>query len=153
MPPPPPDDLRNAGEAGEQGLPTLESGGARNLGLVSLGGGDAGDGAGGRRGRPVGVIGPTVKHVWVVDDMDTSKDAFLKALPKGVEAKLCGEATDKFCLEAVLQDRQLQNLVDGLEEKGWALFTKDYPQPGESEKVVLTGRNVKYVVDLVKKTD
>lgn len=104
--------------------------------------------------RPVVSIGQLVRHVWTVDDLADARQVFVDMLPASVVPELSRQVgEDKYFFEALLTDEQLQTLVDGLKNRGWSLVTKDFPQPGEEAKVSLTGRVVRYAVDLVGKSD
>lgn len=130
--------------------------GVRGTDLVSVSAAGSRDREDGSRRAVRGdiAISPIVHHVWVVDDLEACKTSFIGALPEGVEPSLTPGGDDSKCsLQVVLSDTQLQGLVNVLKEDGWALFTKDFPQPGEEDKVALTGRKVRYEAELVRKVD
>ncbi|MDT8390691.1 MAG: hypothetical protein RRC34_09320 [Lentisphaeria bacterium] len=99
-------------------------------------------------------LGDAVRHVWAVDDINLSRVTLLEALPKDVKTHCFSNVSDeKLTFQAAMSDAQLQNFVNTLQAKGWALVTKDFPQPGEINKLKLTGHSVNYRIDLVKKLD
>lgn len=133
-------------------LPDLAAVGSGDLVAVSAAGGlgDAVSRPG--RAKPLVRIADDVRHVWVVNDLQTSQEIFQAVLPDGVSlAAKTAEGDSKLAFEAAMSDVQLQQVVDALKNRGWALFTKNYPQPGEADRVDLTGRKVNYFVDLVNK--
>lgn len=99
-------------------------------------------------------IGDAVRHVWAVDDIKLSRMTLLEALPKDVSKHCFTNVSDeKLTFQAAMSDAQLQSFVNTLQAKGWALVTKDFPQPGEVNKLKLNGHPVNYQIDLVKKSD
>ncbi len=98
-------------------------------------------------------IGDTVRHVWVVDNLETSRTVFERNLPAGIKPCSCREEETRLCFEIKLTDRQLQQLVDNLRKAGWALFTKEFPQPGEADRVALSDRRIQYFAELVRKAE
>ncbi|OPZ29233.1 MAG: hypothetical protein BWZ02_01053 [Lentisphaerae bacterium ADurb.BinA184] len=100
------------------------------------------------RGSPV-VLDNFVHHVWVVGDVRASEHELLGALPESA-TPLCTNRTDRsVCLKVILADRQLQQLVNRMQDAGWALVSPGLPQPGEESRLLATGKDVVYTVDLV----
>ena len=103
-----------------------------------------GDSTGGRRVPMVDVqqtLPARVHHVWVVPDLEHEVAEFGKRLGVKVEAAP-GPVTVR------ISDQDLQNLVDGLRERHWALLSPNLPQPGQAKALRLTGRTVDYTLDI-----
>ncbi len=94
-----------------------------------------------------------VKHIWVVKNLETAKKEFLALLPDGAVCSICKstDATNKasICITVELGEKELQKLVDALSTSGWALVSAASPQPGESNRLLLTGEKISYSFDLV----
>ena len=95
------------------------------------------------------VLANSVRHVWVVSDVAAAEREFLGTLPENA-TPLCTNRKDRAAsFKVILSDRQLQQLVNRMEDAGWALVSPSLPQPGEEGKLLVTGKEVLYVVDLV----
>lgn len=95
------------------------------------------------------ILPKSVRHVWVVHDVYECRRLLPELLPPNVTF-LCARAQDgAIRIRISLTDRQLQELVNRLETRGWALVTPDLPQPGRHDRLALTDRELVYVADLV----
>ncbi len=95
------------------------------------------------------ILPKSVRHVWVVHDVYECRRLLPELLPPNVTF-LCARAQDgAIRVRISLTDRQLQELVNRLETRGWALVTPDLPQPGRHDRLALTDRELVYVADLV----
>lgn len=100
------------------------------------------------------MLGDSVRHVWAVDNIKSARLTLLEALPNDVTKHCFSNLSDKtLTFQASMTDGELQTFVNTLQAKGWALVTKEYPQPGEVNKLSLNGHRVNYRIDLVKKMD
>lgn len=99
-------------------------------------------------------LGDSVRHVWAVDNIKAASTSLLEALPNDV-SKHCFSnlSRETLTFQAAMSDVELQSFVNTLQARGWALVSKDFPQPGEIKKLSLNGHRVNYQIDLVKKVD
>ncbi|MCF7855627.1 MAG: hypothetical protein K9N51_12570, partial [Candidatus Pacebacteria bacterium] len=95
------------------------------------------------------ILPAAVRHVWVVDDLDTARKQLLDSLPAGAVAVPTNGRNHAMCFRISLSDTDLQGLVTSLERSGWALVTPALPQPGEIDSLLLTGQEVLYTADIV----
>ncbi|MBQ6473249.1 MAG: hypothetical protein IJJ33_14790 [Victivallales bacterium] len=82
-----------------------------------------------------------VRHVWVVPNLGREMAYFGKRLGVKVEAAP-GSVTVR------IPDQELQELVNDLRKRRWALLSPTLPQPGQAEALRLTGRPVEYTLDI-----
>jgi hypothetical protein len=95
------------------------------------------------------VLPESVHHVWVVENLADSRRLLEQHLPAEA-AWLCATKKDRaMCFRISLSDQLLQGLVDQLQAAGWALVTPGLPQPGETERLLVTGKKIVYVADVV----
>lgn len=99
--------------------------------------------------RSITILQNSVNHVWVVDDLDVARQQVLDLLPAGASAMCVTPQARALRLHITLTDQQLQALVNRLEARGWALVTPNLPQPGQIDRLQLTGDQVVYVADIV----
>ena len=94
-------------------------------------------------------VSPRVQHVWVVNDLAASREAFLGCLPEKtlVDPVLADATTASY--QVLLSDAHLQNVVDRLAGVGFSLVSPMAPQPGRGHELVATGRAVRYEVSFV----
>ncbi|MFO7820482.1 MAG: hypothetical protein R6V56_00255 [Lentisphaeria bacterium] len=108
------------------------------------------DSAGIGSASPPVILPQSVRHVWVVDNLETARAQFLANLPRAA-AKVCASTSDKaLCLRVVIPDNKLQELVDTLVNLQWALVSPALPQPGEVERLRTVQREITYVAEIVE---
>ncbi len=95
------------------------------------------------------VLPNSVKHVWVVDDLQKGRQQLLSALPDGVSYLCASKENRAMRFRISLSDANLQALVDRLEQRGFALVSPEPPQPGQVDRLSITGKEIVYVADLV----
>ncbi|MCK5802851.1 MAG: hypothetical protein KAI66_08465, partial [Lentisphaeria bacterium] len=100
--------------------------------------------------RPVALLPEIVRHVWTIKDFAGTKARLEKLLPADARCTMQKLGDDRFSLNAELQDKQLQELVNGFSKSGWGLVSANLPQPGGGARVRFLGRKVLYNAELVK---
>jgi hypothetical protein len=95
------------------------------------------------------LVPPRVRHVWVVNDVNAAKRTVLDSLPKDASVTVATSEDGTVAIQAVLPDRALQGLVDTLAEAGMSLLSPTAPQPNRAKNLIVTGRMVRYDMDLV----
>ena len=97
------------------------------------------------------VLPQSVRHVWVVDDLEAARKIFLETIPRD-SVQLCEKSSAKsLCFRVVLTDSQVQQLVDKLGDTGWALVSPSLPQPGEVDRLRTVDKEVMYIAEVVAK--
>ena len=98
-------------------------------------------------------VGNFVRHVWLVDDTASP----LKALKMYTESddelldQLIARASDRYLLQMVLSDKDLQSLVNRFDALEFNLLSPSEPQPSDYQTLKFTGKNVKYEIDIIRK--
>ena len=90
-----------------------------------------------------------VRHVWVVKDLEAAKKQVLASLPADASLSVATAEDGTVSIQALLADRALQSLVDTLDGAGMSLVSPTARQPGRAKDLVVTGRMVRYDLDLV----
>jgi len=115
------------------------------------GGSDMSGVDGGFAGERAAVLVPArVRHVWVVKDrLPDEEKRLIQSLPEGSSYVQTRSLPGMNSYQVMMPDHRLQTLVDKLGESGWSLLSPAMPQPGEGRSMILTGRAIRYDVDLV----
>jgi hypothetical protein len=98
-------------------------------------------------------VGNFVRHVWLVDDTASP----LKALKMYAESddelldQLIARDSDRYLLQMMLSDKDLQSLVNRFEALEFNLLSPSEPQPSGYQTLKFTGKNVKYELDIIRK--
>ena len=97
-------------------------------------------------------IDKVVRHTWLVRDL---KDAsqFLSAFngQHGITVQTAQHTPGRLIVSIRgIRDTALQQLVDALEQKHWALVSPMFPQPRQASRIDFTNRPVTYTVRLVE---
>ena len=97
-------------------------------------------------------IDKVVRHTWLVRDL---KDAsqFLSAFngQHGITVQTAQHTPGRLIVSLRgIRDTALQQLVDALEQKHWALVSPMFPQPRQASRIDFTNRPVTYTVRLVE---
>lgn len=90
-----------------------------------------------------------VRHVWVVKDLESAKKQVMASLPADASLTVTTAEDGTVSIQALVTDRVLQSLVDKLAGAGMSLVSPTAPQPDRGKDLVVTGRMVRYDVDLV----
>jgi hypothetical protein len=94
-----------------------------------------------------------IHHVWLMDSPEQGRK-FIDDL--AADGKLQVEWDDRsgtatLNARLIVDDRELQQIVDGMADRQWALLSPSLPQPGKAEKVQFLGKELVYDVSLVQK--
>jgi hypothetical protein len=98
-------------------------------------------------------VGNFVRHVWLVNDTASP----LKALKMYTESddelldQLIARASDRYLLQMMLSDKDLQSLVNRFDALEFNLLSPSEPQPSDYQTLKFTGKNVKYEIDIIRK--
>jgi len=117
----------------------------------------------GATGRPVRIpkagtgtirVGQRVRHVWVVKDPQTEYGDLVAWLSQAeLGASSVAETKDAAGVVSfglAVADTTAQQIVDRLADRGGALISPDYPQPGRAAALATSGRTVLYEAQLVR---
>ncbi len=99
--------------------------------------------------RPTMIVPALVRHVWVVNDVKDSVEFLSKNLPRESTCTTVTLKRQNAVLQIQLADDKLQALVDKFAARGWSLLSPSVPQPGSGNELLLTGKTVRYDVNLV----
>ncbi len=97
------------------------------------------------------VLPREVEHVWVVEDLEKSKEKLIDLIPDGSRCVLhTSEGEDSIKFTIWLADEELLELVNRMSDQlGWALVASESPQPGQNYFLVPQGRKLQYHCSLV----
>lgn len=109
--------------------------------LVNFGGGQ-------KENSPLASVLPrNIRHVWVVNDLEESREKLLEILPEGSRCSLQSNGEDNSIdFRISLVDKNLQEIVNRMaQDFGWALVSSDPPQPREADSGLISqGRVIQY---------
>lgn len=95
-----------------------------------------------------------VHHVWVVQDTTEPLRVLKMFLDKEdvqVIDKMISRRSVSYQLDLIVDDRDLQGLVNNLDNRGFMLLSPSQPQPGLIKSLDFSGKTIHYKVDFVKK--
>jgi hypothetical protein len=97
-------------------------------------------------------VGDYVWHVWLVDDPAKALRELQSLLPNNQAdfQRLISENRDRYLLQLMISDRNLETLVTRLNDQGMRLLSPAAPQPGATA-LRLSGKAVQYEVDFVRR--
>lgn len=98
-------------------------------------------------------LNDSVRHIWLVDDLTASHDLLNSFTQRtGIKATFADTTEGRLIVRLQgMTDRQLQGLVEQLNERQWALASPMLPQPKQQERVKFTGKPVSYTLWRVEK--
>jgi hypothetical protein len=99
------------------------------------------------------VVEDFVRHIWLVDETVAPLEA-LKTYTESdgqLLVDLIARDSDRYLLQMVLTDKDLQSLVNRFHDLRFKLLSPDAPQPGIIQTLNFSGKPVKYEMDIVRK--
>jgi len=91
-----------------------------------------------------------VRHVWIVNNLENGIKTLKAMVPADAACEINPEVgRNRAAFVVLVTDRQIQSLVDGLAGSGFSLVSPALPQPGEKQKVLVSGKTVLYDVEIV----
>ena len=101
--------------------------------------------------RPEKTVADQVRHVWVVADTALPLAELKKVMPHeaGKFDRLMGEHRDRYLLQLMVSDRNLQELVDRFDKLEFKLLSPAAQQPG-AKGLRYSGKSIQYEVDFVR---
>jgi hypothetical protein len=98
-------------------------------------------------------VGDRVRHVWLVDDTAAPLRELQVLMPRHRPdfEELINQNQDEYVLQLLVSDQDLQALVDHFARLQYKLMSPEAPQPGQGSQMRLSGKQVRYEVDFVRK--
>lgn len=95
----------------------------------------------------------SIEHIWMLDNLPQARNTLEKLVAAANCSIKWNELNEQTYLQASINgnDRDIQELVNSLENEKWILLSAAFPQPQQENQTVFNNKTVKYNTTLVKK--